>query len=211
MPRNRSMTASDWETAKVTRGMNMANNCSFNVVLHGPNVNDMLRVCDIINDLDNEYAVVRTWLNCATVIDQVELTPEETQVAIDGVCPWTADFYWRPEMTLAGHNIIIGKTRDDEGRLFVSIPYLCSLWGMRASGFEEEWGCCVDGYYTALEDGSCEYEDNWGEQCIFHMQNDPDDCWYHCLKEAISDGRCEGRLEVATALLEAYETETETS
>lgn len=206
------MTDSDWETAKVTRGMNMANNCGFEIVLYGQNVDNMRRVCDIINDRDPEYAVVRTWQDCATVIDELEFTFEETQVTISGECPWTADYYWRPDMTIAGHGCIPGESREEKtGRVFVSIPYLCSLWGMRATGYEEEWGCCVDGYYTAYEDGSCEYEDNWGEQCIFHMQEDPDDSWYHCLKEAISDGRCEGRLEEARALLEAYETETETS
>ena len=52
MPRNRSMTDSDWETAKVTRGMNMANNCGFEVNLYGKNIENMRRVCDIINDND---------------------------------------------------------------------------------------------------------------------------------------------------------------
>lgn len=206
MPRNRSMTASDWETAKVTRGMNMANNCSFRVTLYGRNVDNMRRVCDIINDRDPEYAVVRTWQDCATITEEYE-----DSIVIEGVCPWTADFYWRPRETFAGRICAPGVTRDSSGRIFVSIPYLCSLWDMRATGYEEEWGCCVEGWYSASDSGDCEYYDSWGDQCITHMQNDPDDCWYHCLQEAISDGRCEGRLEEARALLEAYETETETS
>lgn len=178
----------------------MANRCGFEVTLFGENVENMRRVCDIINDNDNEYVMVRTWLNCAYI-----LTEDETQVVITGECPWTADFYWRPEETLAGRNVTVGKTRDDEGRLIVSIPYLCKLWNMRAMGYEEEWGCCVDGWFFASEDGSCRYDDNWGDQCIEHMQDDPDDCWYNCLKEAIADGRCEGRLEEARALVKAYE------
>ena len=79
----------------------MANNCGFQVVLCGQDVDNMRRVCDIINDRDPEYAVVRTWKDCASIVDELELTFEETQVTIGGECPWTADFYWRPEMTLA--------------------------------------------------------------------------------------------------------------
>ena len=52
----------------------MANNCGFEIVLYGQNVDNMRRVCDIINDRDPEYAVVRTWQDCATIIDELELT-----------------------------------------------------------------------------------------------------------------------------------------
>lgn len=186
----------------------MANRCSFNVVLYGQNVDNMRRVCDIINDRDPEYAVVRTWQDCASIVDELELTLEETQVTIDGVCPWTADYYWRPNKTIAGLRCVPGENREEEtGRIFVSIPYLCKLWGMRASGYEEEWGCEVDGWYTAFESGSCEYDDTWADQCITHMQNDPDDSWRDSLEKAIADGRCEAYLEEARALIAAYDAE----
>ena len=38
----------------------MANKCGFEVNLYGKNIENMRRVCDIINDTDPEYAVVRT-------------------------------------------------------------------------------------------------------------------------------------------------------
>ena len=197
------MTDSDWETAKVTRGMNMANNCGFQVVLCGHDVDSMRRVCDIINDRDPEYAVVRTWRDCAYILGETE-----NRVTIAGECPWTADYYWRPDETLAGYGCVPGESREDKtGRIFVSIPYLCQLWDLVASGYEEEWGCCVDGEYRAYENGHCDYIDTWGDQCITHMQNDPDDSWRDCLEEAIADGRCEGRVEEARALIEAYDAE----
>lgn len=186
----------------------MANNCGFQVVLCGHDVDNMRRVCDIINDRDPEYAVVRTWRDCATIIDELELTFEETQVTIGGECPWTADYYWRPDKTIAGHGCIPGESREEKtGRIFVSIPYLCKLWSMTAMGYEEEWGCDVDGWYTAYDDGRCEYYDSWAEQCITHMQNDPDDSWRDCLEKAIADGRCEAYLEEAKALIAAYDAE----
>ena len=184
----------------------MANKCGFEVNLYGKNIDNMRRVCDIINDRDPEYAVVRTWQDCATIIDELELTSEETQVTISGECPWTADYYWRPDMTIAGLGCVPGVSREDKtGRVFVSIPYLCKLWDMKATGYEEEWGCCVDGWYTAYDDGRCEYYDSWADQCITHMQDDPDDEWCGCLRQAILDGRCEGREEEARQLIAAYE------
>ena len=111
-------------------------------------------------------------------------------------------------MTIAGLGCVPGESREDKtGRVFVSIPYLCKLWDMKATGYEEEWGCCVDGWFYASSNGSCEYDDMWGEQCITQMQTDPDDSWRDCLEKAIADGRCEGRLEEARALIAAYDAE----
>lgn len=183
----------------------MANKCKFSIILDGENENieNMRRVCDIINDNDSEYAMVRTWRNCATITDEAE-----DSVTIEGECPWTADYYWRPYKTLASRNVITGKTRDDEGRLFVSIPYLCDLWNLKANGYEEEWGRDIDGEYSYKGNGVY-YFDHWGKQCITHMQNDPDDSWRDCLEEAIADGRCAGHVEEARALIEAYDAEVE--
>jgi hypothetical protein len=204
------MTDSDWETAKVTRGMNMANKCKFRIILDGEteNIENMRRVCDIINDRDPEYAVVRTWQDCATITDVYvsKYYIGFCYVTIEGECPWTADYYWRPHETLAGRNVTVGVTRDEAGRLFVSIPYLCDLWNLRANGYEEEWGCGIDGGYYYKGYG-VDYFDHWGEQCITHMQTDPDDCWRDCLEKAITDGRCEAYLEEARALIAAYDAE----
>lgn len=179
----------------------MANNCGFEVNLYGKNIENMRRVCDIINGTDPEYAVVRTWRDCAYILGETE-----NRVTIAGECPWTADLFWRPHETLAGRNVTIGVTRDDKGRLFVSIPYLCDLWNLTANGYEEEWGCGIDGGYSYKGYG-VDYIDTWGDQCITHMQNDPDDSWRDCLEEAIADGRCEGRVEEARKLIEAYDAE----
>lgn len=179
----------------------MANKCGFEVNLYGKNIENMRRVCDIINDTDPEYAVVRTWRDCAYILGETE-----NCVTITGECPWTADYFWRPDKTIAGLGCVPGVSREDKtGRVFVSIPYLCKLWDMKATGYEEEWGCCVDGWYTAYDDGRCEYYDSWADQCITHMQDDPDDEWCGCLRQAIFDGRCEGREEEARQLIAAYE------
>ena len=181
----------------------MANNCGFEVNLYGKNIENMRRVCDIINGTDPEYTVVRTWRDCAYILGETE-----NRVTIAGECPWTADLFWRPKETMAGRLCVPGVTKEKgTGRIYVSIPYLCKLWDLVASGYEEEWGCCIDGEYRAYENGHCDYIDTWGDQCITHMQNDPDDSWRDCLEEAIADGRCEGRIEEARALIEAYDAE----
>lgn len=180
----------------------MANNCGFSITLHGENKENMRRVCDIISGDDLQYTVVRTWLGCGSIIDE-----DDDSITIEGECPWTADFFWRPDMTIAGHDKVVGESKDPQGRTYVSIPYLCTLWDLTASGWEEEWGCCIDGEYRAYENGHCDYIDTWGDQCITHMQDDPDDSWRDCLEEAIADGRCEGRVEEARRLIEAYDAE----
>ena len=181
----------------------MANNCGFSITLHGENKDNMRRVCDIINDTDPEYAVVRTWLGCGSITDE-----DDDSITIEGECPWTADYFWRPDKTIAGLGCVPGVSREEKtGRIFISIPYLCKLWGMKATGYEEEWGCCVDGWFYANSNGSCEYYDSWADQCITHMQNDPDDSWRDSLEKAIADGRCEAYLEEARRLIEAYDAE----
>lgn len=187
----------------------MANNCGFRITLYGKNMENMRRVCAIINAEDPEYTVVRTWSGESSITYEYEseYPYEDSYVTIEGVCPWTADYYWRPELTIAGHGFVPGECRADDGRMYVSIPYLCALWGLRADGYEEEWGCGVDGWYECKQNGEVDYYDSWGDQCIDHMKNDPDDSWYECTKMALADGRLEAYKEEAEQLIAAYDAE----
>lgn len=178
----------------------MANNCGFSITLRGENKENMRRVCDIISGDDLQYAVVRTWLGCGSIIDE-----DDDSITIEGECPWTADFFWRPDMTIAGRDKVVGESKDPQGRTYVSIPYLCTLWDLTANGWEEEWGCCVDGWFSCGKDGVVHYRDTWGNVCIEHMESEPDDEWCGCLRQAVSDGRCEGCLDEALQLIAAYE------
>lgn len=167
----------------------MANNCSFciAVTVNDPALGD--RLCNIINNDDPEYMVIRTW-KAAHVTERLGTT-EGWVVTIEGLCPWTADYFWDPGNTLYGESRTVGERQDDDeqNRILASIPYLCKLWNTTASGWQEEWGCEVDGVYSCDAEGNYNYIDTWGHVCLEHMG---DDSWDDALARAYDDGYFSG-------------------
>ena len=52
----------------------------------------------------------------------------------------------------------------DDGRIPVSVPWMCRQWNMSAYGYEEEPGCDVDGEYSCGPDGILTYRDTSREE-----------------------------------------------
>lgn len=157
----------------------MANNCSFEITVSAQRPEDAGRVLAILQDRDPEYAVIRGWPDDVHAVDG-----EGTgSLTIGGLCPWTADYMWDPEDTIYGHGLIPGETVLDDGRILVSIPLLCRLWGMHARGWELEEGCEVSGRYTCGPDGTLEYIEDWREYVAEMAALNPDDDYWNGLLE----------------------------
>lgn len=156
----------------------MANNCSFEITVSAQRPEDADRVLAILQDRDPEYCIVRGWPGDVHVDWQ-----DGAKMCISGVCPWTADYMWDPNNTLYGHGIEVGATVFTDGRIPVSIPWMCRLWGMHARGWELEEGCEVSGRYTCGPDGTLEYIEDWREYVAEMAALNPDDDYWNGLLE----------------------------
>lgn len=166
----------------------MANNCGYGIDIECSieNADKARRVIAIINNEDPEYCVVRTW--GAGWSDEEE-KGDRFAVHIDGECPWTARYFWDPEDTLAGRKVgdMIGA--EGESRMVVSIPFLCQMWDMSATGWEEELGCDVAGEFSCGTDGELTYRDTLAETYLEHLANNPwDDEYAQAVHDHYADG-----------------------
>lgn len=134
--------------------MIMANNCVFEIRVNAKRAEDAERLLAVLQDRDPEYCIIRSWPGDVHMDWQ-----RGAEMNISGICPWTGDYMWRPENTLYGHGIEIGTTVFDDGRIPVSVPWMCRQWNMSAYGYEEEPGCDVDGEYSCGPDGILTYRD----------------------------------------------------
>lgn len=148
----------------------MANNCGYGIDIECSmeNADKARRVIAIINNEDPEYCVVRTW---GVGWSDEEEMGDRFAVHIDGECPWTARYFWDPEDTLAGRKVgdMIGA--EGESRMVVSIPFLCQMWDMSATGWEEELGCDVCGEFRCGNDGVLTYKDTLAAEMLERLQN----------------------------------------
>lgn len=176
----------------------MANNCGFGIDIECSieNADKARRVCAIINNEDPEYCVVRTW--GAATFDEEE-KGDTFAVHIWGDCPWTANYFWAPGDTLAGRDV--GDKIDFETgtRMVVSIPFLCQLWDMGATGWEEELGCDVAGEFRCGTDGVLTYRDTLAETYLEYLNNNP---WDDCYAQAVHDHYVAGNYDADPELKE---------
>ena len=135
----------------------MANNCVFEIRVNAKRAEDAERMLAVLQDRDPEYCIIRSWPGDVHMDWQ-----DGAEMCISGICPWTGDYMWRPENTLYGHGIEVGGTVFDDGRIPVSVPWMCRQWDMSAYGYEEEPGCDVDGEYSCGPDGVLTYRDTSG-------------------------------------------------
>lgn len=139
----------------------MANCCTFSIEFRGRTAEDADRFEAVLMNRDPEFCIIRSWPSDMFVSDG---EGTERRV-IDGVCPWTADYFWDPEETIYGSGMIPGETRmtDGDGRTLASVPQLCRLLGGSARGWHEEPCCDVGGTFECGPDGVLRYEDDYGE------------------------------------------------
>ena len=90
--------------------------------------------------------------------------------------------------------------------MVVSIPFLCQMWDMSATGWEEELGCDVCGEFRCGNDGVLTYEDTLAATMLECAENSPwDDGYVMAVYQMLADGQYdedEEMRERATALLQ---------
>lgn len=183
----------------------MANNCGYGIDIECSieNADKARRVVAIINNDDPDYCVVRSW---GVGWSDEEEKGDRFAVHIDGECPWTARYFWDPEDTLAGRKVgdIIGA--EGERRMVVSIPFLCQMWDMSATGWEEELGCDVCGEFRCGNDGTLTYTDTLAATMLECAENSPwDEGYVMVVYQMLADGQYDEEEELkerATALLQ---------
>ena len=174
----------------------MANNCGYGIDIECSieNADKARRVVAIINNEDPDYCVVRTW---GVGWSDEEEKGDRFAVYIDGECPWTARYFWDPESTLAGRKVgdIIGA--EGEGRMVVSIPFLCQMWDMSATGWEEELCCDVAGEFRCGSDGVLTYRGTLAETYLEYLSNNPwDDSYAQAVHDLYVAGNYDGDPEL---------------
>ena len=90
--------------------------------------------------------------------------------------------------------------------MVVSIPFLCQMWDMSATGWEEELGCDVCGEFRCGNDGVLTYTDTLAATMLECAENSPwDDGYVRAVYQMLADGQYdedEEMRERATALLQ---------
>ena len=175
----------------------MANNCGFGISIECSieNADNARRVLAIINNEDPMYCVVRTW--GGAWMDEVE-DGDRFTANISGECPWTAMYFWDPANTLAGSDVGDFLTGEDGmPRMVVSIPFLCQLWGLDATGWEEELGCDVCGEFRCGDDGVMTYKDTLAATMLEYLHNNTwDDCYAQSVHDFYVGGAYDGDAEM---------------
>lgn len=136
----------------------MANNCYFEITLHGDR-NACMRVFDVIEHKDSEYWVAGSW--------GADIYEDDGEcVKLFGDCPWSDARMWAP--TDSGYTL---GEEDEQERKLTSIPDMCRMWGLTATGFAEECGCEVGNRWSCDSNGNVEYQYIWPEIVLDYLES----------------------------------------